>query len=536
MEKKIKIITPEEALEKFLKWFDTNKKITFIVALVVGLIAHITMITETIMSQDGLWNSMEYFRPGEWEISIGRWGIAIIERVIQFLAIPTINTVLCILMVAITAVLIIDLLDLKSKVSSIFTALALVLTPTLVVTLLYIYTAFAYCFNLLISTCVIWLIYKYKHKKIGFVLAVLCFMFSLSIYQGYVGVTVGLCIMISILDLLKNKEIKEVFKNIGKTILVVLIGGILYLGITKIILLVSNIDASNYNNANSISITGILSGLGTSILQTYKDFGTFFFGNDIVINANYTRGLIYAVFFAMFLIGIISAIVSIKEENRKSKIAKIALIVLFIIVLPIGLNIIDIIASGSTMYALTSVQMILIIPFAFAIFELLNKFVIVKWLAILSCFGVMWTYYLADNTSYAALKLTYNQAYSSTMRVMDRIETTPGYVKDMPILFGGIIGNNNYPRTSSLYEYTVGSIVNNTAFHGPYGSAMGTWTKFLKIFYGLDVRMCTAEEYQKIVTGEVYKNEMECFPAESSVRIMNGIVVVKLDEEPYLPY
>ena len=536
MEKKLKIMAPEEALEKFLKWFDTNKKIGFLVALVVGLIAHITMITETIMSQDGLWNSMEYFRPGDWEISIGRWGIAIIERLIQFIAIPTINTVLCILMVAITAVLIIDLLDFKSKVSSIFTALALVLTPTLVVTLLYIYTAFAYCFNLLISTFVIWLIYKSKHKKVGFILAALCFMFSLSIYQGYVGVTVGLCMMISILDLLKNNDIKEVFKNIGKTILALLIGGILYLGLTKIILMLSHIDASNYNNANSISISGIISGLGSSLLQTYKDFGTFFFGNDIVVNANYTRGLIYAVFFIMFALGLITTIASIKEENKKIKIGKISLIILFISLLPIGLNIIDIIASGSTMYALTSVQMILIIPFAFAIFELLNKFVLVKWIAILSCFGVMWTYYLADNTSYAALKLTYNQAYSSTMRVMDRIETTSGYVKDMPILFGGIIGNNNYPRTSSLYAYTVGSIVNNTAFHGPYGSAMGTWTKFLKIFYGLDVRMCTAEEYYKIVTGDVYKNEMECFPAESSVRIMNGIVVVKLDEEPYLPY
>lgn len=536
MEKKLKIMAPEEALEKFLKWFDTNKKIGFIVALVVGLIAHITMITETIMSQDGLWNSMEYFRPGEWEISIGRWGIAIVERLIQFIAIPTINTVLCILMVAITAVLIIDLLDFKSKVSSIFTALALVLTPTLVVTLLYIYTAFAYCFNLLISTCVIWLIYKCKHKKLGPALAAICFMFSLSIYQGYVGVTVGLCMMISILDLLKNKDIKEVFKNIGKTILVVVIGGILYLALTKIILMVSNIDASNYNNANSISISGIISGLGTSLLQTYKDFGTFFFGNNIVVNANYTRGLIYAVFFVMLAIGTVIAITSIKEKNKKMKIGKMSLTILFILLLPIGLNIIDIIASESTMYALTSVQMILIIPFAFAVFELLNKFVLVKWIAVLSCFGVMWTYYLADNTSYAALKLTYNQAYSSTMRVMDRIETTPGYVKDMPILFGGIIGNNNYPRTSSLYAYTVGSIVNNTAFHGPYGSAMGTWTKFLKIFYGLDVRMCTAEEYYNIVTGEVYKNEMECFPAESSVKIMNGIVVVKLDEEPYLPY
>ena len=188
------------------------------------------------------------------------------------------------------------------------------------------------------------------------------------------------------------------------------------------------------------------------------------------------------------------------------------------------------------MYALTAVQMILVIPFAFAILELLNKFILIKWITILTSLVIMWSYYLADNTSYAALKLTYNQAYSSTMRVMDRIETTPGYTKDMPILFGGIIGNNNYPRTSSLYTYTIGSVVNNTAFHGPYGGAMGTWVKFLKIFYGLDVKLCSVEEYYNIVTGDIYKEQMECFPAESSVRIMNGIVVVKLDEEPYLPY
>lgn len=534
--KKLKIITPEEALEKFLKWFDTNKRIAFIVALVVGLIAHITMITETIMSQDGLWNSMEYFRPGDWEITLGRWGIEIIERLTVFIAIPTINTVLCILMAALTAVFIVDLLDLKSKVSVIFTSLALVLTPTLVVILLYIYTSFAYCFNLLLSTLVIWFLYKFKHKKLGFALAALCFMFSLSIYQSYVGVTVGLCIIVSILDLLKNKDIKEVFKNIGKAILVAITGGILYLIATQIILNISNLEISNYNNASNVSIVGIFTSLKDTFIQTYTDFFMFFFGNDIVVNANYTRGLIYGVFFAMLAVGIIIAVSSLKEENIKLKIGKIALILLFTALLPVGLNVIDILVVGNTMYALTAVQMILVIPFAFAIFELLNKFILVKWIAILSCFGVMWTYYLADNTSYAALKLSYNQAYSSTMRVMDRIETTPGYTKDMPILFGGIIGNNNYPRRSSLYAYTVGSVVNNTVFHGPYGSAMGTWDKFLKIFYGLEVRMCTAEEYYNIVTSEEYKENMECFPAESSVKIMNGIVVVKLDEEPYLPY
>ena len=105
---------------------------------------------------------------------------------------------------AITVVFIVDILDLKSKVSIIFTSQAIVLTPTLVATLLYIYTAFAYCANFLISTLVIWFLYKFKHKKLGIIISVLCFMFSLSVYQSYIGISIGLCIMISILELFKN--------------------------------------------------------------------------------------------------------------------------------------------------------------------------------------------------------------------------------------------------------------------------------------------------------------------------------------------
>ena len=46
------------------------------------------MITETIMSQDGLWNSMDYHRAGDWETTLGRWGIEILGRATQFIAIP----------------------------------------------------------------------------------------------------------------------------------------------------------------------------------------------------------------------------------------------------------------------------------------------------------------------------------------------------------------------------------------------------------------------------------------------------------------
>lgn len=532
---KLKIISPEEALENFINWFDKNKKFAFILTLLAGIITHITIITGTIMSQDGLWNSIQYFKPGVWKTTLGRWGIALVERLNNFIAIPSISTVTSIFIMAITSVILVDLFEFKSKISIVFTSLILVVTPTLTVTLLYVYTSVAYCFNFLVSVLVIWFLYKFKYKKIGFVLSSICFMFSLSIYQSYIGISIGLCVMISILDLLRNcKTIKQVFYDILKTIGAVFCGGILYYILTMIILNVLNLQLAEYK-ANEVSILGIIIGLKNTILQAYKDFIIFFFGDSIVHNSNFRRELIYVLFFIMFTISIIIGIVSIKEENKKIKIGKAILILVFIVVLPICLNIIDIIIVQNNMYALTAVQMTLIIPFAFAIFELIKDVSIIKWIASISCIVIMGTYYLADNTSYAAVQLTYNQAYSTTMRIMDRIENTPGYKAEYPILFGGIIGDYNYPRSSSLYRYTVGSIVTNPVFHISYSGATGTWVNFIKIFYGLDIIPCDEHVYYRIVTSEEYK-QMKKFPDESSVKIINGVVVVKLTESPELPF
>lgn len=533
--KKPKIYTPDEMLDKFLKWFDFRKRIAFITVILVGIITHLTMITEMIMSQDGLWNSIAYSRAGTWELTLGRWGIELIERLNSFIAIPTISTISCIITMAVTAVILVELFDLKSKISIIFTSAMLVLTPTFTATVLYIYTSFAYCFNMMLSTLVILFLYKFKNKKLGFILASICFMFSLSIYQSYIGITIGLCLMISIIYILRNeKNLKEIFKSILITALSVIIGGVMYYVVTIILLKFSRLEFAQYKGLENISILEILLNLKFSIIQTYKDFAMFFFGDEIVYNSNYKREIYYFIFFIAFTISSIIAMFSIKGD-KKDKIIKIALVILGLIILPISLNIIDILVNESAMYALTAVQMILMIPFAFAIFEIENKGILIKWLAIISCICIMWTYYMADNTSYATLKLTYNQAYSTTMRIMDRIENTTNYTKDTPILFGGIVGNNNYPRTSNIYSYTIGSIVNNVVFHGTYGGQLGTWQSFIRIFYGMDITFCNENVYRAIVTGEEYK-KMEIFPSPNSVKVMDGIVVVKLSEDPPLTY
>ena len=534
--KKIKVISPEIALEKFLTWFDLNKRIAFITAIVVGIITHITMMTETIMSQDGIWNSMQYSRAGDWVIALGRWGIELAGRLNNFVAIPSITTMLCLFLMAVSTVFIVDIFNFKSKYSALFTGMIMVVSPCLTATMLYVYTSVAYCVNMLLAILAIWFIYKFKYKKIGIVISALCFMFSLSIYQSYMGVTVGLCIMLSIIELLKdNSKIKDVFINIGKTVLAVLSGGILYYILTMLILNLTGIDMATYKGAESFGIKEIFASLGTNILNTYKNFVEFFFKDVIVYNTNYRRDIWYTLFFIGFIVTFIAKLAILKVETKKEKIFKIVLASLMVLLMPIGLNIINIVAVGTEIYALTATQMILVIPFVLALVESLEILNSIKWIILISCMCICGTYYLSDSASYSALKLTYNQAYSSTMRVFDRIETTPGYEKDMPLLLAGIIGNNNYPRTMNLYGYTIGELANNTVFHGTYGGQIGTWINYMRVFFGLDIQMCDPDTYYRIVTGEDYK-DMEMFPAEDSIRIIDGVVVVKLSEEPPLPY
>lgn len=533
-ENKIKLSSPDEIFEKFLKWFDARKRLTFLTVIILGFITHITMLTETIMSQDGLWNSMKFSSAGDWELTLGRWGIPFVETLNYFIKIPTIATISCIVTMAITAIFLVEIFDLKSKISILVTSSILVLTPTFTATMLYVYTSFAYCFNLLVAVLAIWFLYRFKNKNLGFIFSCFCIMFSFSIYQSYIGVTIGLCLMFGIINLIKeNSSIKQVLFEILRTAGAVILGGILYYIVTMILLKASGFELASYKNTNSVGISDIFLNLKNSIIQTYKDFGIFFMGDSVIFNANYKRDILYFIFFAIFAVLLAIKILKIKTEN---KVCKILLVGFSFVILPIALNIVDVLVPQTKIYILTGVQMILMIPFVFTIMEMIEKQYILKYAIIFCTILIMGTYYLATHTSYTALKLTYNQAYATTIRIMDRIENTPGYNKDMQIAFGGIVGNNNFPRTSNLYGFTIGESANNVVFHGTYGGQIGTWENYLKVFLGLNVTFCEDEVYRDIVTGDVYQNDMDVFPAENSIRIIDDIVVVKLSEEPPLPF
>lgn len=529
---KIKVIirenNPEKIIDKFSTWFDYRKKMAFFMTVVIGIIAHISMITNRIMSQDGVWHSMEYYKAESWEISLGRWGINLIESLNNYIAIPTVSTITSIIFFAMAVVFLVDLFEFKSKISIALTSLILILAPTFTITALYIYTASAYCANFLISILVVWFLYKFKYKGIGRVLSVLCFTISLSIYQSYIGVSIGLFVMMAILDLMKkDKSVKEVFVNIGYAILVVVLGGILYYLATKIILNINNLELANYHNYTNVNIFNILVNLKNTIIKAYKDFFMFFFSDNIVYNTNYKREILYGIFFGISAIVYIFRIISI--DKKSNKLLSQVLATLFILILPIFLNIINILIVDSSIYVLTAIQMLLYIPFIFAIFEQNDKYILLRWGAIISCLLIISTYYIATNVSYAVLKLTYDQTYLTTVRIVDRIENTEGYNAEYPILIGGIVNPANNLGKSNLYNYTIAPLANAPVFHNTYEGMSSTWHSFLRIFFGLERKMCVYDDFYNIISGEEY-NIMEKFPGKTSVKIIDETVVVKLQE------
>ena len=523
--------------ECFINWFDGDKKVALITGIIVGIITHILMITGTIMSQDGLWNSMKYAKPGDWEITLGRWGIILAEKLNFYIAIPSVATISCIVFMAIASAFVVDLFKFKKKSMIVLTSAALVVSPAFTVTLLYIYTALAYSLNFLLSILTVWFIYRFNHKKIGMILAALCFVLSLGIYQSYMGVTIGLCIMLEVLDLLNGeKNYKESFLNLVKAAVLVVIAATAYYMFTNFILAIKKLELSSYKGANDSNIYTIIMGLKNTIFMTYRDFVYFFFGDRIIYNRPYRRNTAYSLLFVMTaFFGMLRLIKMWKnDETKKDKLLKTLLILFLLVCLPLGLNIIDVIVINTEIYALTAAQLILIIPFCLAIVDGVEELEILKLFTSFCVFFIVFSYYVSANVSYTVEKMTYNQAYAVTSRVMGRIESLEGYNKDLPIMIAGIVGNDNYPRTNKLYDYSICDITKNTVFHFTYGGMVETWRNYISVFFGVEPLMCDDNTYYQISQGADFKS-MGVYPARDSVKIIDGIVVVKFHEDPPLP-
>lgn len=550
----MKIKSPFDTIKQLESWFSKEKQVTFFAALLTGAATNFLLLVWGLMSQDGLCWSIRYFA-SDWEISLGRWGQIPIDLGRAGYSVSYLSSSLSILYMALSSIFVTAALGLKSKLSGALTGIAFAVAPGVLATLLYVNLSDAHMLALLFGCMGGYFIsrpYKgIKHLIPGF----LCMLASLSIYQSYIGFSLGLLMMAVILGLLFSEEdLKSVGTLFLKGFLTGLASFAAYGILTKLFQTLSGNGMSTYYGVNEIGAASLFQRLPASLTAAYKGFFQYFIRDTIFFNTPWRRHYFFMVFFGVLILG---GILALLQRRLYRKPGRLIFLLLLSFLLPAGLNLIQLLVPDSELYLLTTMQMALMLPFGISVFEGLTAekegsdtegeskaskgilaYGIVKnltaWAGMLLLVPILATYYFTDILSYKALKETSDQALWGAERVLARIENTEGYEPGMPIAFAGWFFDDEFPRDLSYWEYSLGKLVINNQTHPNYGAATESIRKVYLESIGTPVYIADPASYLERVGTEEFQ-EMGVFPAEDSVQVMDGVMVVKLMKEPFLP-
>ena len=507
---------------KKIKLLFISNKLTIISTFIAGLIAHFYFYTNEVISPDSLYIGNIHIS-NAWETSLGRWGIQFVDLLRGGLVCNVLITIICILLISATTIVLIKLFDIKNTVTIVLISILMVVTPQVAETLMFIYSADAYCLAMLFSVLAVYFMYKEESTKSN-ILSIICIILALSLYQAYIGVIVTLAIIVPIVRILNGDECKVTLKNVGKSFIIGIIGTVLYYLTTVIFLKITGSSFSSYGGANNIGVS-TLKNLIPTTLTTYKTFFKYFFGEGFIYNKYWKRNIINLLIMLITIINVIYIILKDKQYKNKIDILFIGLVAF---ILPIGVNIINIIAperENNLVIGMPYVLIyILVLKIADIVVEKTTNEILHRITQILIAI-ILVTFVLSNNASYMARKEIYNNYYATVTRILAKVENYEGYSKDTKVLIGGLIKYK--PEIANLGN---GFISNDFETWNNY-DGVTVINKFLQTYMGTSINLCDKSEYIRIVESEEYKN-MNVFPYSECIRMIDGILVVKLENNP----
>ena len=140
-----------------------------------------------------------------------------------------------------------------------------------------------------------------------------------------------------------------------------------------------------------------------------------------------------------------------------------------------------------------------------------------------ACVVLAFLWAVMTNRGYSNMQYQYEETYADLVRLADRIEQCEGYTPDMKLW----LSDNEWPVAE---DRTLGDL---TGLSGMGGMKLFDWLHYRNDFmylFGLKFEQCDQEEYRAIRETQEFQ-EMPNWPATGSVKVINGVMVVKTDHE-----
>ena len=511
--------TPTEVFQMWKKNIKSEWKLAFMAAVVIGLMVHLPMMLSDIPNHDGL-DSM-YFDQNM--ITSGRWFLMVACGFSSYYTLPWLIGVIALLWLGVTAALLVEFLEVKDRVTIVLISGLLVTFPALASTFAYVFTMDGYMLALMLAVAAVVCVKKLKY---GFLPGAVCLAFSLGTYQSYLAFTVILCIYGILMLALENGTVKDKFKKALQYLYMGILGVVLYYGILQVLLKLQGKVLDTYQGINSME-SGILSGGVSSLLSTilnmYRDFFAFTINGNVLVNNTWSMA-------AFTLLALLTMFVLLWMTLQKGWWKKLwfwCLLLLAAVGLPVATNIILLITPNVTYHLLMRYQWVLylILPISFISRYGRKEDVTASWGVLLAGVVLAGNFAVTDNIAYSNLEKRYEKTYAYCIRLLDRIEQTPGYYQGIPIAMIGVVGDESYPLTDITGKVTSNMI-------GMNGDVLlytgDNYQSFIKHYLGADLNILPAEVMEEIYYSEEYR-AMDSFPGENSTQVVDGILYVKTE-------
>lgn len=472
---------------------DENLKFIFIVTFIIGLINYFLLYTNNVMSFDTTANGRIFLASG-WEFDLGRALLLVVDRLRFGLVAPFLIIIISLTFISLSIYYLCKIFNVNDKLKIILITLLVTLFPSFSDSATYIYCFDSYTLSFFLSVLTV---YFLKDNK--YIFSIICAISSLLLYQSYIAVTISLIFLLYIEKALNHEfDLKEFIKKL----LIIFISLVIYYVGYSLMLKVLGRSFASYKGADSFGLKTFLN-IGPSIINSYKDFFSFLFDDNIIFNTFYKRNILN------LIIVIISIYLLFKNYKKQNNFYLILLVLAF----PIAINILDLIAMDTRIILMTGSSLL---TFYLIIILRGNKFVYVPLVLL------MWTYLLSNYATYYQRIDIYNNFYNKASEILIRAKTLDEYDSSMPYMINDIM------RYDSVYYPMTNGFVSREDFTFDAYLGVELYEELYKRFLNEDIDIVDYDKYREIAQTEEYKN-MKI----GSIKIINGVITVKISDWLY---
>ena len=507
---------------RFWNRFSPAQKAAFFSCLITGYLVHLYAFTNTIPNSDGL---SRVFDLQQMTVS-GRWFLHYASALNNFTQMPTVIGLLSVLFLAVAALFVVDLLQIQSKVLGGLSGAIMAAFPCLGYTFLYMFTASAYCLAILLAALSVWLALR---CKTGWLLGVVSLALAMGTYQAYVTVAISLSLLVVFRMTLDPDATFRKTLQLGLRLVAYLTAGaVLYYVILLVFLKVKDLQLLSYLGMDSASSSFSLGRLPFLLFDCYKQVVAFFLvpgSADAFLSPWMLAGNI-------ILIGCGIALLIFRLLKTKQDYWRIFGSLAMIALLPLGMNFMQILTPQSVPTPLMKYSFLAPYLLVLMLFDLTETEPVFRKRYAAGLVGIvilLLTFLNTNNLLYTASNQAHRATESYATRLVSRIEGCPGYKPGMDVaIIGAIPTDQIYAQVESYAQVDHYSV--------PFDSVAPLNKHiyyYLNDWLNVPVEELSEETMLAISQSPEFQ-AMPLYPADGSVQILDGRVVVRI-QETYTP-